>query len=560
MLTDPERRGSRTGRAGVPVTATAEQFRLLVEAVRDYAIFLLDPDGRVVSWNAGAERIKGYTTAEIVGRHFACFYEPEDAAAGFPAAALARATREGRYQGRGWRVGKDGRRFYAHVIITALFDEHGQLSGFAKITRDVTAERQAEQTLRERERQLAEAQAIARLGSFEWEAGTGRMTWSPELYRICGLDPESSTGSFEEFLDHVHPADRVVTAETLRRAGVGGTPFRVQARILRPDGELRVVSSWGEVVGGEPGRTPRVLGVCQDVTDLHRREEQLAEAYAQAELSRRLQSGLLPSLSLQDPGLALRTRYQPGQERALLGADLFDALELPDGTVALLIGDVAGHGPDEAAVGVALRAAWRALVLTRHGPGDLLDGLDKVLVYNRPSVEMFTTVCCAWISPDRSRLTVALAGHPPPLLVQAGKVDVVQVQGGPALGIYDDGYPWEAGELEVGEAWTLLCYTDGLVEGRQAPGSVERFGIEALAEAVIGLLDVQNGLDELLDGLLGVVHAANGGDLSDDVAVLCVSRLRHQTRPAPTGTADGAGQLRRADPLARAETPAGSAG
>jgi integral membrane sensor domain MASE1 len=198
---------------------------------------------------------------------------------------------------------------------------------------------------------------------------------------------------------------------------------------------------------------------------LGERERQLVEAHAQADLFRRLQRGLLPSLSLPDGTLLLRTRYQPGQRRALLGADFYDALELPDGTVATLIGDVAGHGPAEAAVAVALRAAWRGLVLSGHGPDPVLDGLDKVLASNRPSEEVFTTVCCTWVSPDRGRITVALAGHPPPLLARAGQVRVAQVPGGPALGILDDGYAWEARTLEVGEGWALLCYTDGLVEG-----------------------------------------------------------------------------------------------
>src|SRR4029453_11671780 len=115
-----------------PAEAGPEQFRLLVDAVKDYAIFLLDPDGRVVSWNAGAERIKGYTADEILGQEFTRFYEPDDVAAALPAAMLARGAREGRVQGRGWRVRKDGRRFYAHVTITALFDGHGQLIGYAK--------------------------------------------------------------------------------------------------------------------------------------------------------------------------------------------------------------------------------------------------------------------------------------------------------------------------------------------------------------------------------------------------------------------------------------------
>jgi PAS domain S-box-containing protein len=97
-----------------------EQFRLLVESVTDYAIFLLDPSGRVMSWNPGAERIKGYSAAEIVGQHFSLFYPPEDRAAGKPDAALGRAERDGRSQYEGWRVRKDGTRFWSDVVITAL--------------------------------------------------------------------------------------------------------------------------------------------------------------------------------------------------------------------------------------------------------------------------------------------------------------------------------------------------------------------------------------------------------------------------------------------------------
>jgi PAS domain S-box-containing protein len=507
-----------------PGVASADQLRLLVEAVRDYAIFLLDPNGRVVSWNAGAERIKGYTAEEILGQELSRFYEPDDVAAGLPARMLARAAREGRSQNRGWRVRKDGHRFYAQVTITALFDPSGQLVGYAKITQDVTAELEAERARRDREYQLAEAQAVAKLGSFEWSLTSDKVTWSPELYRILGVDPEAYCGTLDGLLALVHPDDRTEAAATLRTAAAEATSYRMQVRVLRPNGELRSLSSWGDVLPDEKGRPSRMLGVCQDVTDWREREEQLIEAQAQAELSRRLQSGLLPSLELPDPGLELRTRYQPGQERALLGADFFDALPLADGTVALLIGDVAGHGPDEAAVGVALRSAWRALVLTGHDPADLLDGLDKVLACNRQSEELYATVCCCWIHPDHDRVTIALAGHPPPLLARGGQVRVVEVPSGPGLGIVDEPYPWEAGELELAGAWTLLCYTDGLVEGRSAPGAVERFGIEAVAGAAAGLLGHGAGTDEVLDGLLDVVHVANGGDLSDDVAILCVSR------------------------------------
>jgi PAS domain S-box-containing protein len=509
--------------------ASADQFRLLVDAVKDYAIFLLDPEGRVVSWNAGAERIKGYTAEEILGQHFSRFYGPDDVAAGLPAETLARAAKEGRFQGRAWRVRKGGARFYAQVTLTALFDDQGQLVGYAKITQDVTAELEAERVRREREEQLAEAQAVAQLGSFEWNLAGERVTWSPELYRILGLDPESYCGTLEGLVALFHHEDRAEVEATLRRAATEGTSFRIQARVLRPSGEVRVLSSWGNVTRDEQGRPSRMLGVCQDVTAWHQREEALVEAQAQAELSRRLQSGLLPSLSLPDPALELRTRYRPGHERALLGADFFDALPLADGTVALLIGDVAGHGPAEAAVGVALRSAWRALVLTAHGPGELLDGLDQVLTTSRQSEELFATVCCCWVAPGRDQITVALAGHPPPLLAVGVRVAEVEAPAGPALGILDGGGRWEAGVLAPGEDWTLLCYTDGLVEGRREPGSVERFGAEALVEAAARLLAGRTGLDAVLDRLLEEVLEANGGDLSDDVAILCLSLAR----PAP---------------------------
>jgi PAS domain S-box-containing protein len=121
-----------------------ERFRLLVQGIKDYAIFMLDPQGHVASWNAGAERIKGYAPAEIIGRHFSCFYPAEVAAGGKPAAELAAAIEHGSIEDEGWRIRKDGSRFWADVIITAVYDDSGCLRGFAKITRDVTERKQVE--------------------------------------------------------------------------------------------------------------------------------------------------------------------------------------------------------------------------------------------------------------------------------------------------------------------------------------------------------------------------------------------------------------------------------
>ncbi|EIF31045.1 PAS domain S-box [Burkholderia sp. Ch1-1] len=129
-----------------------ERFRLLVDSVKDYAIFMLDPQGHVVSWNAGAARIKGYTREEIVGRHFSTFYPPEDAAAGKPARELAIARQIGHVEDEGWRVRKDGTTFWANVNITAVYDESKRLCGFAKVTRDLTERRQREELERSGER------------------------------------------------------------------------------------------------------------------------------------------------------------------------------------------------------------------------------------------------------------------------------------------------------------------------------------------------------------------------------------------------------------------------
>ncbi|WP_410635668.1 PAS domain S-box protein [Amycolatopsis sp. cmx-4-83] len=151
--------------AEVALRESEERFRLLVQSVVDYAIFVLDPQGRISSWNAGAERIKGYRVEEIIGQHFSVFYPAEDVAAGKPAWELEVAAAEGRLEDEGWRVRKDGTRFWANVVITALLDDRGRLQGFGKVTRDMTERRNAEQALRDRGRlvgHLVEAQEVER--------------------------------------------------------------------------------------------------------------------------------------------------------------------------------------------------------------------------------------------------------------------------------------------------------------------------------------------------------------------------------------------------------------
>ena len=141
-----------------------EQFRLLVQGVTDYAIYLLDPDGTVTNWNLGAQRIKGYAPDEIIGRHFSQFYTEEDRAAGLPQLALSTVQREGRFEREGWRVRKDGSRFWAHVVIDPIRRENGDLLGFAKITRDITERREAQETLERTREAFLQSQKMEAIG------------------------------------------------------------------------------------------------------------------------------------------------------------------------------------------------------------------------------------------------------------------------------------------------------------------------------------------------------------------------------------------------------------
>jgi PAS domain S-box-containing protein len=149
---------SRLGARSKALSDAGMRFRLLVDGVLDYAIFMLDTEGRVVTWNAGAERIKGYRAEEIRGRHYSCFYPEEALRAGRPAHLLQVAAAEGRCEDEGWRLRKDGSRFWANVVITAVRDDAGRLLGFSKVTRDLTERRRTQEALEEKTRALEEAQ------------------------------------------------------------------------------------------------------------------------------------------------------------------------------------------------------------------------------------------------------------------------------------------------------------------------------------------------------------------------------------------------------------------
>jgi serine phosphatase RsbU (regulator of sigma subunit) len=253
--------------------------------------------------------------------------------------------------------------------------------------------------------------------------------------------------------------------------------------------------------------------------DLELRRLYRAEALA-AE-NARLERGLLPQPRISDPTLNIVTRYQPGRD-AVLGGDFFDALETRDGSLYVLIGDVAGHGPDEAALGVCLRIAWRTLVLAEESADRLLPILQDVLTRERASEEVFATLCMAVVAPDRASLRLFLAGHPAPLLLVDHPVQLPDDLVGPALGVVP-GVVWGSRPVELPERWRLLLFTDGLVEGRDSLGG--RLGVEGLIE--LARTGSRYGESTgLVEDLFDAAQRMHGSELPDDVAVLVVENTR----------------------------------
>ncbi|MFE9103641.1 PP2C family protein-serine/threonine phosphatase [Actinomadura geliboluensis] len=251
-------------------------------------------------------------------------------------------------------------------------------------------------------------------------------------------------------------------------------------------------------------------------------ERQLVEARALSRENARLERGLLPVPILTDGTLRHHTRYRPGRDRALLGGDFYDTVQTDDGAVHVVIGDVSGHGADEASLGVRLRMAWRTLVLAGHTGARLLDTLDAVLQHERWGEEIFTTVCMLTIAPDRRSARMHRAGHPRPLFFGPGGVEVVPDEPrGPALGLIP-GVDWPALDLDLGESWGMLLYTDGLIEGRV--GDDEYLDLSGLVELAKTAHGAGRRGEVLIDDLIAEAERLNGGVLSDDLAVLLLSR------------------------------------
>jgi PAS domain S-box-containing protein len=278
-------------RQAVDALAQSERrFRLLVEGVVDYAIFMLDPNGVVANWNRGAERIKGWTAGEIVGRHFSTFYTPEDRAAGVPARALETALRDGRFDAEGWRMKKDGGRFWASVIIDPIHDEDGRLIGYAKVVRDVTERRAAQERLAQSERQFRTlVSGVVDYAIFMLDPNGIVSNWNTGAQHIKGYAADEIVG--RHFSAFYTDEDRAagLPARALKTAAEKGR-YEAEGWRQRKDGSLFWASVIIDAIHEEDGSLIGFAKITRDITEKRQAQLDLQQAHDQLAQSQKMEA------------------------------------------------------------------------------------------------------------------------------------------------------------------------------------------------------------------------------------------------------------------------------
>jgi PAS domain S-box-containing protein len=351
-----------------------DRYQLLVEAITDYAIYMLDREGRVTSWNPGARRFKGYEADEIIGRHFSTFYTDAERSQNVPAQALAEAERTGRFEREGWRVRKDGTHFWAHVVIDAIRSPEGALVGFAKITRDLTERRAAETKLRESVEQFRLlVQSVTDYAIYMLDAGGHVASWNIGAQQIKGYAPEEIIG--RHFSDFYTEADRAaglpqIGLETATRNG----RWEHEGQRVRKDG----TAFWAHVViDAIRDDAGKLLGFAKVTRDITERRE--AEAALQAAQATMIRSQKLEAI---------------GQLTGGVAHDFNNLLQVISGNLQLLRKDIAGNARAEMRVQSALggvargsKLASQLLAFARRQPleprvvnaGRLIKNMDEML-------------------------------------------------------------------------------------------------------------------------------------------------------------------------------------
>ena len=266
------------------------RLQLLMDAIVDYAIFMLEVDGTIVSWNSGAAKLKGYPADEIMGRSFSVFYTPEDRANGLPQRALATARDTGRFSAEGWRVRKDGSRFWALVVIDAVRDENGELIGFAKVTRDITERQAAQESLLQSERRYRQLiEAVVDYAIFQLDPTGHVATWNPGAQHIKGYAPEEIIGKHFSAFYTEEDRNANVPTRALTEAREKGR-FEAEGWRVRKDGTTFWASVVIDRINDDSGNIVGFAKVTRDISEKKEAQDRLREVQAQLAASQKLEA------------------------------------------------------------------------------------------------------------------------------------------------------------------------------------------------------------------------------------------------------------------------------
>jgi PAS domain S-box-containing protein len=402
--------------------------------------------------------------------------------------------------------------FFFAAMVSERVRARRELERSAAALEDRVEERTAE--LSAASDRLAEAQRLARLGFWEWDLASGKVLWSGEMYRIYGV-PEGQRITFERAIELVVPEDRAQIQANVAgalRDHAAQVPD-VEYRVVRGDGSTATLHGKARAIV-EDGVVVRMLGTVQDVSERRELERE-------HRISDTLQRALLPQRLPEVPGITFASRYQPAEEGSSAGGDWYDVIELPDGTVAMVIGDVAGHGIEAASVMGQVRTAVRAFGIEGHRPAAVV-GLVHDLLRSVYGGDQMVTMLYAVVDPLTLEARMVNAGHLPPMVI-GPETGVGFVEGSVDLPL---GLSWElpygesVSRLRSGD--TLVLYTDGLVDRRDV--SVDD-GLARLRSAANELQGID--VDDLCGGL---IDALVPSDASDDVAILAATLVSARDR------------------------------
>jgi hypothetical protein len=352
-------------------------------------------------------------------------------------------------------------------------------------------------------------------GFFGWDMATGHIVCEPGTYRLHGL-PADGSATMETFLSRIPAEDRGRITEALRQMmGACGT-YQLEYRVTGHDGSLRWMEARGHVLPGPDGGAAQLVGFVTDTTAIRAARDAERRMYeSEHVLARELQHGLLPRGPLVVPGMTVAARYEPATSGMEIGGDFYDAIELANGRVALVIGDVQGHNLMAASLMGQLRTVVDAYAREGHGPAGVMARANRWLAGLNTDLDtaLFATCCFVVIDPARGQLSMCRAGHPAPALLVPGAAPQLLERGdGLPLGV-DPTARYRAAEMTVPAGTTLVMATDGLldVDGSDPDANVHRL-LRVLGEGATDELEVLT--DRLLAGPERLAHHG------DDVTLL----------------------------------------